>query len=418
MGFLGRFPLRKIVEKYQVTHLVENGYGIGNSCRMALSAGFHHALSCEIYQPLYEKALQEKNENITVCPDDSLSFLNSEAVSDIFRSRRSLIFLDAHYPGSDYCNEHYRSDEWDKDIRLPLINELRILEGKIDNAIVIIDDCRIYLKDFAVTSGTLPEYADHGFDRANEFIGLLESFADTHSLHWYPEDTGYAVLWPHSLAGEAIKPLILPGDVTSKFLINRGVVGTTSMSVNRRLMDARFTSRWFVGAGLDIGGGPDSIGIYHSLFPLMRTVTVYDLPQGDAQYLDNVSDDSFDFVYSAHCLEHVVDPFIAINNWMRVLKPNGHLIITVPDEDMYEQKVWPSTFNTDHKHTFSIFKKSSWSPVSINVLELIQTITANHDVQKIELLNHSYLSGLPRFDQTRTPFAESGIEIVIKKRPQ
>ena len=104
MGFLGRFPLRKIVEKYQVTHLVENGYGIGNSCRMALSAGFHHALSCEIYQPLYEKALQEKNENITVCPDDSLSFLNSEAVSDIFRSRRSLIFLDAHYPGSDYCN--------------------------------------------------------------------------------------------------------------------------------------------------------------------------------------------------------------------------------------------------------------------------------------------------------------------------
>ncbi|SUX68564.1 Uncharacterised protein [Citrobacter braakii] len=193
MGSLVRFPLRKIVEKYQVTHLVETGYGIGNSCRMALSAGFHHALSCEIYQPLYEKALQEKNENITVCPDDSLSFLNSEAVNDILRSRRSLIFLDAHYPGSDYCNEHYRSDEWDKDIRLPLINELRILEGKIDNAIVIIDDCRIYLKDFAVTSGTLPEYADHGFDRANEFIGLLESFADTHSLHWYPEDTGYAV---------------------------------------------------------------------------------------------------------------------------------------------------------------------------------------------------------------------------------
>jgi hypothetical protein len=50
-------------------------------------------------------------------------------------------------------------------------------------------------------------------------------------------------------------------------------------------------------------------------------------------------------------------------------------------------------------------------------LELIQAITTKHDVQKIELLNHSYLAGLPRFDQTRTPFAESGIEIVIKKRP-
>jgi ubiquinone/menaquinone biosynthesis C-methylase UbiE len=107
---------------------------------------------------------------------------------------------------------------------------------------------------------------------------------------------------------------------------------------------------------LDIGGGPDSIGIYRSLFPLMRTVTVYDLPQGDAQYLDNVSDDSFDFVYSAHCLEHVVDPFVAINNWMRVLKPNGHLIITIPDEDMYEQKVWPSTL-TPTTSILSVFSR-------------------------------------------------------------
>ena len=56
MGFLGRFPLHRIVEEHQVTHLIETGYGIGNSCRMALSAGFNHALSCEIYQPLYEKA--------------------------------------------------------------------------------------------------------------------------------------------------------------------------------------------------------------------------------------------------------------------------------------------------------------------------------------------------------------------------
>lgn len=212
-----------------------------------------------------------------------------------------------------------------------------------------------------------------------------------------------------------IENTILPGDITSKFQIKPGVTGSTSMSINRRLMDARFSSRWLVGNGLDIGGGPDSIGIYKSLFPLMGTVTVYDIPQGDAQYLDNVGDNSFDFVYSAHCLEHVVDPMVAINNWMRVLKPNGHLIITVPDEDMYEQGVWPSTYNPDHKHTFTILKKNSWSPVSINILSLIQNITVHHAIQKIELLNHSYLEGLPRFPQTYTPFAESGIEIVIKK---
>lgn len=418
MGFLGRFPLHKVVQEHQVTHLVETGYGIGNSCRIALSSGFNRALSCEIDQPLYEKALQDNNDKITVFPGDSLSFLSSEDVNEVLRNHRSLIFLDAHYPGADYGESQYNSDEFDKDVRLPLISEVQLLAGKVDNAIVIIDDCRIYLKDFEVKDGPLPEDADHGFDSVSEFISLLEGFADTHSLHWYSEDTGYAVLWPHTFSGDVIKPLILPGDITSKFLINRGVVGTTSMSLNRRLMDSRFASRWLVGAGLDIGGGPDSIGIYRSLFPLMRTVTVYDLPQGDAQYLDNVRDDSFDFVYSAHCLEHMVDPFVAINNWMRVLKPNGYLVITVPDEDMYEQKVWPSTFNTDHKHTFSIFKKNSWSPVSINILDMIQTITVKHNVQKIELLNHSYLAGLPRFDQTRTPFAESGIEIVIQKVTQ
>ncbi|MRS15469.1 methyltransferase domain-containing protein [Enterobacteriaceae bacterium RIT691] len=415
MGFLKRFPLSNVVENNNVTHLIETGYGIGNSCHFALLAGFKKALSCEIYQPLYEKYLQERKDNISVSNTDSVSFLTSAEINDTLEKNRCLIFLDAHYPGSDYGNESYSSDKWDKDVRLPLIEELKLLKGKIDNAIVIIDDCRIYLKNFEVMSGQMPEYADHGFERAAEFVGLLESFSETHSLHWHAEDTGYAMLWPHSFAGDAVKPLILPGDITSKFLINRGVVGTTCMSINRRMMDARFSARWLVGFGLDIGGGPDSIGIYRSLFPLMNKVTVYDTPQGDAQYLDNVSDNSFDFVYSAHCLEHVVDPAIAINHWMRVLKPNGHLVITVPDEDMYEQNVWPSTFNSDHKHTFTISKSDSWSPVSINVLNLINQIEAKHSVQKIELLNHSYLAGLPRFDQTRTPFAESGIEVVIKK---
>nr|WP_159465260.1 class I SAM-dependent methyltransferase [Scandinavium goeteborgense] len=415
MGFLKRFPLNTLVTNNNVSHLIETGYGIGNSCRAALVAGFEEAMSCEIYQPLYEKYLQGNHGNITVSPVDSLTFLESTSVGETLNNHRSLIFLDAHYPGSDYGKEEYNSDKWERNVQLPLISELRSLKGKIDNAAVIIDDCRIYLKDFKVVSGSMPDHAVHEFDRENEFRTLLNSFSDTHSLHWYAEDTGYALLWPHTFTGEAIKPLILPGDVTSKFMINRGVVGTTSMSINRRLMDARFSSRWLIGNGLDIGGGPDSIGIYKSLFPLMGKVTVYDMPQGDAQYLDNVGDNSFDFVYSAHCLEHVVDPMVAINNWMRVLKPNGHLIITVPDEDMYEQGVWPSTYNNDHKHTFTILKANSWSPVSINILNLIQNITFNHAVQKIELLNHSYLAGLPRFDQTRTPFAESGVEIVIKK---
>jgi ubiquinone/menaquinone biosynthesis C-methylase UbiE len=100
------------------------------------------------------------------------------------------------------------------------------------------------------------------------------------------------------------------------------------------------------------------------LFPLIRNVVIYDQPQGDAQKLENINDGSFDFVFSSHCLEHVRDPVEALGNWIRVVRPGGHLVI-------YEQGVWPSTFNTDHKMTFTLCKKSSWSPVSVNVFNLL-----------------------------------------------
>jgi hypothetical protein len=49
------------------------------------------------------------------------------------------------------------------------------------------------------------------------------------------------------------------------------------------------------------------------------------------------------------------------------------LIVIVPDEDFYEQGWWPSLFNHDHKHTFTLNERS-WSPVSINVRKLIESL--------------------------------------------
>ncbi len=136
---------------------------------------------------------------------------------------------------------------------------------------------------------------------------------------------------------------------------------------------------------------------------------------GDAQYLANVPTGCFDFVYSSHCLEHMVDPRIALRYWLRVLKLGGHLVVTVPDEDMYEQGAWPSTFNDDHKHTFAMFKRTSWLPVSINVLDLLREFEQEVEIARVERLDHSFLPHMPRFDQTRTAFAECGIEFVLRK---
>lgn len=413
MGSLNRFDLAKLVSNHQVTDLVETGYGQGISCQYALDSGVSRVYSCEIYEPLHAQV--KADSRLTVELADSLSFLASEPIQKILRDKRSLVFLDAHYPGADYGGQNYLDTTRPAQERLPLMAELQALRGFVQNSIVVIDDVRIYRKDFATSMGPCPDWAERAWEQEVQFVALLESYQDTHTLHWHHEDTGYAVLWPIAFGAYDLVKWVQPGDSTNPHGLQVGVPGTTCLSLNRRLCDARFSNYWLVGNGLDVGGGPDSIGLYKGFFPRMGAVTVYEWAQGDAQYLANVHDNVFDFVYSGHCLEHMVDPVIAIKNWMRVLKPGGHMVITIPDEDLYEQGVWPSTFNSDHKHTFTMFKRKSWSPVSVNVLELLQVFEGEVSVEKIERLTQGFLQGYVRFDQTRLAFSECGIEFVIKK---
>ena len=189
-----------------------------------------------------------------------------------------------------------------------------------------------------------------------------------------------------------------------------------SKSISRRLADANFINRYFVGNGLDIGGKPDPLGLYRELFCQMRSVKTWDWEDGDAQFLTGVKDGEFDFVHSSHCLEHLVDPREGIRNWLRVVRPGGYLVVTVPDEDLYEQGVFPSTFNRDHKWTFTIFKTRSWSARSVNVIDLVRELGEGAELVRMEQLSATYRFDLPRYDQTLTPVGECGIEFVIRKR--
>lgn len=189
-----------------------------------------------------------------------------------------------------------------------------------------------------------------------------------------------------------------------------------SKSIARRLADSNFTRRYFVGNGIDIGGKPDPLALYQELFCLMKSVRTWDWADGDAQMLAGVPDKQFDFVHSSHCLEHLVDPRVGLRTWLRVLRDGCYLIITVPDEDLYEQGVFPSTYNRDHKWTFTSFKPRSWSAQSINVIDLVRDLGESVELIRLEQLNATYRYGLPRYDQTLSPVAESGIEFVVRKR--
>lgn len=189
-----------------------------------------------------------------------------------------------------------------------------------------------------------------------------------------------------------------------------------SKSIQRRLSDSRFVRRFFVGEGLDIGGKPDPLIIHKELFPLMTGCKVWDLEDGDAQFLEDVENETYDFIHSSHCLEHLHDPFEGLKNWFRVVKQGGYIVITVPDEDLYEQGEFPSTYNTDHKWTFTICKKDSWSPKSINLVDMIKHFQRIVTVYKLEVLDETFRYMLPRVDQTAKSIAESAIEIIFRKR--
>jgi SAM-dependent methyltransferase len=183
----------------------------------------------------------------------------------------------------------------------------------------------------------------------------------------------------------------------------------------RRGFDRRFATRWFVGNGIDVGAGNDSLDNLRSLFPLMTSVRGWDVADGDAQFMAGVADETFDFVHSSHCLEHLANPAEALENWLRICRPGGHLVVTVPDEDLYEQGVFPSTFNPDHKVTFTICRTNSWSTHSINVFDLIREFSGVAQCLKVELLDSGFFYGQPRWDQTLGVLSESAIEFVLKK---
>ncbi len=133
------------------------------------------------------------------------------------------------------------------------------------------------------------------------------------------------------------------------------------------------------GQGLDIGAGSD---------PITADVRTFDKSDGDANRIDEYIYEKFDFVFSSHCLEHMLNPWDALSRWWKLVKPQGHLIVIVPDEDLYEQGWWPSLFNQDHKYTFTL-NEQSWSPVSVNVNDLIRSLP-NAEIVAVSHHTHAY----------------------------
>lgn len=181
----------------------------------------------------------------------------------------------------------------------------------------------------------------------------------------------------------------------------RGIpVGESAKARPRRTREGFFDA-YCRGRGLDIGFGDDL---------LASNCDGWDKQHGDAQYLHGLADDSYDFVYSSHTLEHMVDPAIALRNWWRVLKPAGFLILYIPHRDLYEKRTsLPSRWNPDHKSFFLLDRDDP--PDTVGVLPLIERTLSDYDIVYAKECAEGFTITAPDVHSD----GEYSIEIVIKK---
>jgi SAM-dependent methyltransferase len=184
----------------------------------------------------------------------------------------------------------------------------------------------------------------------------------------------------------------------------------------RRSRDPSFLLDYFVGEGLDIAPGSDSLGNYARFFPRMTGIINRTPAQGPLHKMDGLPEARFDFIHSSHGLADVDNPHQALARWLDLLKPGGHAIITVPDEDLHGKGKWPNPFNRNHKASFTICKSEPGLPHSVNVLELVQAMAPVARCERITLVRDHFDSGREQADQTASGPAECAIEIVLRKR--
>ena len=189
------------------------------------------------------------------------------------------------------------------------------------------------------------------------------------------------------------------------------------MNETKKLNEYRIQNNYdnyFKCNGIDIGCGSDVLS--KSVFKNIESVIPYDKTldeSNDAMYCKNLDDESFDFVYSSHCLEHVIDPYEAFSNWLRICKPLGYLIVAIPHENFYEKYKWPSIYNPDHKTSWSLEFQSNL-PKSICVMEFLKKFDANISLISCQTILRNFDFNRFLEDQTLEN-AICQIEFIVRK---
>jgi SAM-dependent methyltransferase len=95
----------------------------------------------------------------------------------------------------------------------------------------------------------------------------------------------------------------------------------------------------------------------------------------EASNLSPIGSESYDFVLSSHSLEHCANVLKTVEEWHRVLKLGGVMVVVVPDKRFTFDHKRPIT---DFSHLVSDFHQH----IDEHDLTHLQEIVENHDIEK------------------------------------
>jgi len=118
---------------------------------------------------------------------------------------------------------------------------------------------------------------------------------------------------------------------------NKNIASAKSVSETSKCRSS--LAQFCQGDGMDIGYGGD---------PIVPNAICMDLPQGYARYENHIQhlhgeardlrwfrSETLDWIYSSHVLEDFENTKAVLEEWLRVVKPGGNLILYLPDEQTY-----------------------------------------------------------------------------------
>ena len=114
-----------------------------------------------------------------------------------------------------------------------------------------------------------------------------------------------------------------------------------------------------LGNGIDIGFGGDPITKSAISVDMFVPYANYENAplnlKGSGDNLYWFKDNVLDYVYSSHLLEDFEDTEKVLTEWIRVLKPNGNLVLFLPNEQVYRQYCLNKGNKPNHNHIHDYF---------------------------------------------------------------